>query len=117
MERNGKPILFPTQCIAYGNRLYELRCDKKYTQEHFSELSGIPRTNLSLIEHGKMNIQFDTMMIIANTLQISPGEFMHCGDLLLLVELPPKPKPSTHFILPIIATWLLQVGSCIPEIC
>lgn len=46
----------------------EIRKEKGLTQERLSQISGIPRTTIALIESGKRNATIDTLQSIARAM-------------------------------------------------
>jgi transcriptional regulator with XRE-family HTH domain len=58
----------------FGKLLQEQRKAKKISQEKLAKLSGLDRTFISLIENGKRNPTFTTILKICSALEIEPSE-------------------------------------------
>ncbi len=58
----------------FGKIIQEERKAKKISQEKLSKLTGLDRTFISLIENGKRNPTFSTIVKISSALEISPSE-------------------------------------------
>ena len=59
-----------------GNILKELRSSKKLTQEQLSGLAVLDRTHYSKLERGLRSPTIETLIKIANALDIKPHEIM-----------------------------------------
>jgi transcriptional regulator with XRE-family HTH domain len=57
-----------------GKILQEERKAKKISQEKLAKLAGLDRTFISLIENGKRNPTFTTILKICSALEIEPSE-------------------------------------------
>jgi len=57
-----------------GKILQEERKAKKLSQEKLAKLTGLDRTFISLIENGKRNPTFTTILKICSALEIEPSE-------------------------------------------
>jgi transcriptional regulator with XRE-family HTH domain len=57
-----------------GKILQEERKAKKISQEKLAKLTGLDRTFISLIENGKRNPTFTTILKICLALEIEPSE-------------------------------------------
>ena len=57
--------------IDFGNRLRNLRIQKKISQEKFADLTQLDRTYISGLERGIRNPSFIILQKIANCLEIS----------------------------------------------
>lgn len=60
---------------AFGKRLKSIRQKKGLTQLDLELESGITRTEISRIENGLKNIEFYTMVKLADALKVSLHEF------------------------------------------
>ena len=60
---------------AFGRKLKQLRLKKGITQLDLEIESGIPRTDISRIENGLINISFSTIVKLAEALEVKLGEF------------------------------------------
>jgi transcriptional regulator with XRE-family HTH domain len=58
----------------FGKIIQEERKAKKISQEKLSKLTGLDRTFISLIENGKRNPTFTTILKICSALDIEPSE-------------------------------------------
>ena len=47
--------------MDYGRRVRELRKEKNLTQRQLSEITGLKREYISLIEHGRTDMQLSTI--------------------------------------------------------
>jgi transcriptional regulator with XRE-family HTH domain len=56
--------------IAFGNRVRQVRTEKKLSMEKLAELSGIDYRQLSYVELGEVNTTISTASAIAKGLQI-----------------------------------------------
>lgn len=61
---------------AAGRVISYLRKKKDLSQEVLSGFAVMSRTHLSEIEHGKRNIQFDTLWKLAQALEVRPSELV-----------------------------------------
>lgn len=52
-----------------GQRIAEIRRNKELTQEELANASGIDRTNIAKIEHGKYNVSIDILSKITDALE------------------------------------------------
>jgi HTH-type transcriptional regulator, competence development regulator len=75
------PSRFETEIGNFGKRLKELRLKKKLSQLDVEIASGINRTEISKIENGLKNIEFYTIIKLAEALEIEIIDFFR------------KPKP------------------------
>jgi len=58
----------------FGKILQDERKAKKISQEKLAKISGLDRTFISLIENGKRNPTFSTILKICSALEIEPSE-------------------------------------------
>lgn len=58
----------------FGKILQDERKAKKISQEKLAKLTGLDRTFISLIENGKRNPTFATILKICSALEINPSE-------------------------------------------
>jgi transcriptional regulator with XRE-family HTH domain len=66
---------YDTEIENFGKRLRELRMKQKLSQLDLELSSGINRTEISKIENGLKNIEFFTIVKLADALQIELIEF------------------------------------------
>ena len=64
----------PTKEEILGKILQEDGKAKKISQEKLAKLTGLDRTFISLIENGKRNPTFSTILKICSALEIEPSE-------------------------------------------
>ena len=65
---------YKTEIKAFGKRLKSLRQKGEMTQLDLELESGISRTEISRIENGLKNVEFYTIVKLAEALDISLGE-------------------------------------------
>lgn len=65
---------YKTEIKAFGKRLKSIRQKKGLTQLDLELESGISRTEISRIENGLKNIEFYTIVKLAEALNVSLGE-------------------------------------------
>ena len=56
--------------MDYGRRVRELRKEKNLTQRQLSEITGLKREYISLIEHGRTDMQLSSFLKIADALDV-----------------------------------------------
>jgi len=66
---------------ALGDRVRELRNNKKLSMERLAELSGIDYRQLSYIELGQTDPSLSTLYALCNGLEISLAELMESETL------------------------------------
>ena len=64
-----------------GERIREVRKDKKLSLGKMSLLSGIKKSNLSRIESGKTNITLGTLYAISTVLKVPVSDFFSGIDI------------------------------------
>ena len=64
---------------AFGNRVRELRLEKKLTQEKLSLVCDMDRTYISGIERGIRNISLINISRLAEALDVAPAELLQFG--------------------------------------
>ena len=69
--RNHDDIL-----IALGNRIKQLRLQKKIKQSHLALNCDMEKSTLSKIENGKVNISYITLIRLSRGLEVSAGELI-----------------------------------------
>lgn len=55
---------------AVGNKVRQLRLDKGWSQDEFSDISGIHRAQVGAIERGEMNVTLRTLKTLADALGV-----------------------------------------------
>lgn len=63
-----------------GERIAQTRKEQKLSQEKLAELADITATNLSHIERGKIKTSIETLVAIANALNITANDLL-CDSL------------------------------------
>lgn len=60
----------------FGNRIKELRVERKLTQEQFAKMCGLHKNYIGMIERGERNPSLINIEIIAKSLGMSISELM-----------------------------------------
>lgn len=60
--------------IAFGRTLRRLRHGYGVSQERLATISGLHRTEISLIERGHRNVRLTTFYVLADALEITAAE-------------------------------------------
>lgn len=68
---------YETEIVRLGERIRELRKARNYTQEQLAAYTEIPRSNISKIENGLMNLEFKTIVRIAQALEVELHQFFN----------------------------------------
>lgn len=63
-------VRYELEIKAFGERFRELRKKKKLSQLDIEAMSGINRTEISRIENGQKNIEFFTIVKLAEVLEV-----------------------------------------------
>jgi len=71
----------PTKEEILGKILQEERKAKKISQEKLAKLTGPGRTFISLIENGKRNPTFTTILKICSALGLEPSELFSIAEI------------------------------------
>lgn len=61
--------------VKIGNRIKELRLQKKLSQEALANIAEVDRTYMTSVERGRRNISIQSLEKILSALEISFGEF------------------------------------------
>lgn len=56
--------------VQFGNKVRELRKQKKFSQEELAHKTGLHRTYISDIERGNRNVSLENIKKIANALNV-----------------------------------------------
>jgi len=56
--------------FQFGNKVKELRKQKKFSQEELAQKTGLHRTYISDIERGNRNVSLENIKKIANALDV-----------------------------------------------
>lgn len=59
---------------AFGNKLKELRIEKKFSQEELANSSDVPISQIGRIERGEINTTISTIYAISQALEIEITE-------------------------------------------
>jgi transcriptional regulator with XRE-family HTH domain len=62
--------------VVLGNRIKELREQRKWSQEEFADLCGLHRTAVGFLERAERNPRLDTLLIISKGLGITVSELL-----------------------------------------
>ncbi len=62
--------------IALGKRISKLRGSAKFSQEQLAEKLNVTRKHISLIEIGKSTPSIDTLIELANALEVSADDLL-----------------------------------------
>lgn len=60
----------------FGNRVKQLRLQKRVSQEKLSFLTGFHRTYIGMIERGERNISLSNMAVFAKVFEINISELL-----------------------------------------
>lgn len=73
------PRISPSTSLKrkFGERVQELRIQRKMTQEHIGEILNFDRAYVSAIETGKINVTLENIGRIAKALKVSLGELFN----------------------------------------
>ena len=64
------------QLALMGQRVNSIRTSKNMTQRELAEASGLDRTYISLVEHGRQNLTIGAVLKIAHALDVSIGDLL-----------------------------------------
>ncbi len=62
--------------IAVGKRIKMIRMRRGMTQEELAEKVDLSVTHMSVVERGKKGLKLETLVNIANALDVSPNELL-----------------------------------------
>lgn len=62
--------------IKFGNRIKELRKERKWSQELLAEKTGFHRTYIGMIERGERNPALMNINVLAEAFEMSIDEFL-----------------------------------------
>ena len=63
--------------VVIGNRIRQCRINAGLRQEYVAEKVGISQKHLSRIERGYHNPHFETIIALANTLDVTVNDFLY----------------------------------------
>ena len=70
-----KPSL-QQQLASTGQKIRRTRSQRKMTQQQLADASGLDRTYISLVEHGKQNLTIGAILKIADALDLPISELL-----------------------------------------
>ena len=59
-----------------GERIRELRKERRFSQEELADVAGLHRTYIGGVERGERNVGFLNLVRIASALGVSPSELL-----------------------------------------
>lgn len=62
--------------ILFGNKIRELRNNKKWSQEQLAEKTGFHRTYIGMVERGERNPSLININVFAETFEITISELL-----------------------------------------
>ena len=74
-------ILFVSEKIFIGDKIHALRLNLNYTQKEVEKGTGIPQSNLSEFENGKLNPSIQTLLRLAKFMKASVSYFLSEDDI------------------------------------
>ena len=63
-------------CVRFGRRLSRIRNQMKINQDQLSELTGLPRSDISQLENGRQEICLKRLEKLAKGLGMKPWELL-----------------------------------------
>ncbi len=72
----GGELTLGEQLASMGRRISATRTRRRMTQRELADASGLDRTYISLVEHGKQNITIGAVLKIAHALDVPIGELL-----------------------------------------
>lgn len=66
---------YSKEIIRFGERVREIRLYRKMIQLDLGEAIGMERSEISKIENGKKNVEFNTMIRLAEALEVELSDF------------------------------------------
>jgi transcriptional regulator with XRE-family HTH domain len=78
--------------VALGNRIRELREERKWSQEEFADRCGLHRTAMGFLERAERNPRLDTLMTISAGFDLTVSELLR-GIEKRSQAMPHKPFP------------------------
>lgn len=64
------------QLVMMGLKIKEARTSRRMTQQALADASGLDRTYISLVEHGKQNLSIGAVLKIAHALDVPVGDLV-----------------------------------------
>lgn len=62
--------------LNFGTHLRKLREDRKLSQQKLADMANIHKSTIQSIENAKFNVTLDTIISIANALEMPLSEFI-----------------------------------------
>lgn len=72
---NGTAHIVESRCLL-GAHVKELRKELKLTQMQLALISGLDRSYISRVECGRCNVTFDSILLIASGLGVTPADLL-----------------------------------------
>ncbi|WP_342087731.1 helix-turn-helix domain-containing protein [Dyadobacter sp. OTU695] len=66
---------YSKEIIRFGERVREIRLYRNMIQLDLGEAIGMERSEISKIENGKKNVEFNTMIRLAEALEVELSDF------------------------------------------
>lgn len=66
---------YSKEIILFGERVREIRLYRNMIQLDLGEAIGMERSEISKIENGKKNVEFNTMVRLAEALEVELSDF------------------------------------------
>jgi len=57
----------------FGNRLWQLRDERDYSQEELAERADLRRNYIGVVERGEQNVALENIVNLAKALSVPPG--------------------------------------------
>lgn len=67
--------------LKIGHAIRSLRVERGYGQERFARHARLDRSYFGAIERGEHNVTYETLLKIADGLEVSPSELLRRADL------------------------------------
>jgi DNA-binding XRE family transcriptional regulator len=67
----------PDRAAVFGPALRRVRTERGLTQEQLAEVSGLHRTEISLLERGERKPLLETIVGLCRGLGVTPAELLH----------------------------------------
>lgn len=74
-----RKLTLPAQLSLMGRRINEIRTSRSMTQQDLADASGLDRTYISLVEHGRQNLTIAAVLKIAHALDVPIGDLLTQG--------------------------------------
>ena len=74
-----RKLTLPAQLSLMGRRINAIRTSRSMTQQDLADASGLDRTYISLVEHGRQNLTIAAVLKIAHALDVPIGDLLTQG--------------------------------------